>query len=142
MRIENISDGKIIGVGSVTVLPGETKEIPQAYETSPILEVYKQMGMVKIIGKSSGRGMTKAEADALAAEEAAKKAAAEAAKKAAAEKQARADAEALRKARLAALNGIGEEDLGRMANELGINPADCKDQADVLKKVRAALKKG
>ncbi len=134
MRIENISDGKIIGVGSVTVLPGETKEIPQAYETSPILEVYKQMGMVKIIGKSSGRGMTKAEADALAAEEAAKKAAAE--------KQARADAEALRKARLAALNGISEEDLGRMANELGINPADCKDQADVLKKVRAALKKG
>ena len=134
MRIENISDGKIIGVGSVTVLPGETKEIPQAYETSTILEVYKQMGMVKIIGKSSGRGMTKAEADALAAEEAAKKAAAE--------KQARADAEALRKARLAALNGISEEDLGRMANELGINPADCKDQADVLKKVRAALKKG
>ena len=52
------------------------------------------------------------------------------------------DAEALRKARLASLNTLNAEELGRMANELGINPADCKDQADVMKKVRAALKKG
>lgn len=43
--------------------------------------------------------------------------------------------------RLAALEGISEEALGKMANELGINPAECKDQADVLKKVKAALKK-
>ena len=60
----------------------------------------------------------------------------------AAEKKAGEDAEALRQARLASLNGISEEDLGRLANEIGINPADCKDQADVLKKVKAALKKG
>ena len=35
MKIENIGN-KIIGIGEVTVLPGETKEIPKAYETSPI----------------------------------------------------------------------------------------------------------
>ena len=53
MKIENISTGKIIGIGEVTVLPGETKEIPAAYESSPILEVYKQMGFARITGKTS-----------------------------------------------------------------------------------------
>lgn len=43
--------------------------------------------------------------------------------------------------RLASLEGISEEALARLANELGINYAKCKDQADVLKKVRAALEK-
>ena len=63
-----------------------------------------------------------------------------AAEKAAAEKAA-AEAEELRKARLATVDKLNEEELGKLANELGINPADCKDQADVLKKVKAALKK-
>lgn len=126
MKIENISDGKIIGIGDATVLPGETKDIPEAYETSPILEVYKRNGFAKITGKP--KSIEKSEAEKAAAE-------ADAAKKAA------QDAEALRQARLAALEGISEEDLGKMANELGINPAECKDQADVLKKVKAALKK-
>ena len=126
MKIENISDGKIIGIGDVTVLPGETKDIPEAYETSPILEVYKRNGFAKITGKP--KSIEKSEAEKAAAE-------ADVAKKAA------QDAEALRQARLAALEGISEEDLGKMANELGINPAECKDQADVLKKVKAALKK-
>lgn len=122
MKIENISNGKIIGIGEVTVLPGETKDIPEAFETSPILEVYKMNGFAKITGKP------KSVADKAATEAAAKKKAAE-------------EAEALRQSRLAALEGISEEDLGKMANELGINPAECKDQADVLKKVKAALKK-
>lgn len=126
MKIENISNGKIIGIGDVTVLPGETKDIPEAYETSPILEVYKRNGFAKITGKP--KSIEKSEAEKAAAE-------ADAAKKTA------QDAEALRQARLAALEGISEEDLGKMANELGINPAECKDQADVLKKVKAALKK-
>lgn len=51
-----------------------------------------------------------------------------------------AAAEALRQARLASLKGITDEALGSLAVELGINPAECKDQADVLKKVKAALK--
>lgn len=121
MKIENISNGKIIGIGEVTVLPGETKDIPEAFETSPILEVYKMNGFAKITGKP--KSVEKSDAD-------------KAAKKKAAE-----EAEALRQSRLAALEGISEEDLGKMANELGINPAECKDQADVLKKVKAALKK-
>ena len=58
-----------------------------------------------------------------------------------AEKKAAEEAEALRKARLASLEGISEEALGSLANELGINPAECKDQKDVLRKVKAALKK-
>ena len=51
MKIENTSSGKIIGIGEVSVLPGETKEIPEAYETSPILEVYRKQGFAKITGK-------------------------------------------------------------------------------------------
>lgn len=126
MKIENISAGKVIGIGEVTVLPGETKEIPLAYETSPILEIYNRMGFARIIGKPSAPAKTQEEV--------------EAEKKAAAEK-ADADAEELRKARLASLEGISEESLASLANELGINPAECKDQADVLKKVKAVLTK-
>lgn len=126
MKIENISEGKVIGIGTVTVLPGETEEIPESFERSPVLEVYKRMGLARIIGKPS-----RTDEDTKAAE-----------LEEAAEKKAREEAEALRQARLASLNGISEEALGRLAVELGINPADCKDQADVLKKVKAALKKG
>ena len=126
MKMENISNGKVIGIGEVTILPGEVKEIPAAYEASPILEVYKQMGFARITGQPSAPAKTQEEV--------------EAEKKAAAEKAA-ADAEELRKARLASLEGISEEGLASLANELGINPAECKDQADVLKKVKAALTK-
>ena len=31
MKIENISEGKIIGIGEVTVLPGESKDIPEVW---------------------------------------------------------------------------------------------------------------
>lgn len=127
MKIENISEGKVIGIGEITVLPGETKEIPESFERSPVLEVYKRMGLARIIGEPSF-----ADVDIKATE----------LEKAAAEKRKREEAEVLRQARLASLNGISGEDLGRLAVELGISPADCKDQADVLKKVRAALKKG
>lgn len=125
MRIENIGS-KIIGIGEVTVLPGKTAEIPAAYETSPVLEVYKRLGLAKVSGEAAAPAKTEAEiAD----------------EKADAEKKAAEQAEALRQSRLASLDGISEEALGRLANELGINPAACKDQADVLKKVKAALKK-
>lgn len=130
MKITNISEGKIFNVGDVTVLPGETKEVPAAYETNPTLAIYESMGIAKITGKP-GKQVKDPE------QEAAEKAAAE---KAAAEKAA-AEAEELRKARLATVDKLNEEELGKLANELGINPADCKDQADVLKKVKAALKK-
>ena len=125
IKIENIST-KVIGIGGVTVLPGETQDVPVAFERSPILEVYKKANLAKITGKASTPSKTAKEiAD----------------EKAEAEKKAMEEAEALRKARLESLEGISEEDLGKLAIEIGINPAECKDQADVLKKVKAALKK-
>ena len=126
MKIENISTGKIIGIGEVTVLPGETKDIPAEYETNPVLEIYKKMGVAKITGTPGKSAKTAKETEA---------------EKKAAAKKAAEEAEALRQARLASLEGITNEALASLANELGINPADCKDQADVLKKVKAALEK-
>lgn len=172
MKIENIGN-KIIGIGEVTVLPGETKEIPKAYETSPILEVYKQCGAARIIGtlptayrntlsdeeertavreKATAKGSTGAKEKAAAKESTAVKEKAAAKKKAESEKKADIkeaeggegaadEAEALRQTRLAMLNGISEEGLIKLAGDLGINFADCKDSADMLVKVEEALKK-
>lgn len=106
IKMTNLSE-KVIGVGEVTVLPGETKEVPVAFETSPILEVYKNMGLVSLSGKPT------------------------VATKAAAEK----------KAKLDSLKDASDEDVAALAQELGINPAECKDLADVRKKVKAALSK-
>lgn len=125
IKMTNLSE-KVIGVGEVTVLPGETKEVPRAFETSPILEVYKNMGLVSLSGKTSAT--SKAAAEKKADEDKAK---AEAEAKAAAEK----------KAKLDSLKDASDEDVAALAQELGINPADCKDLADVRKKVKAALSK-
>lgn len=125
IKMTNLSE-KVIGVGEVTVLPGETKEVPRAFETSPILEVYKNMGLVSLSGKPTVA--TKAVAEKKAEEDKAK---AEAEAKAAAEK----------KAKLDSLKDASDEDVAALAQELGINPAECKDLADVRKKVKAALSK-
>lgn len=125
IKMTNLSE-KVIGVGEVTVLPGETKEVPIAFETSPILEVYKNMGLVSLSGKSTAA--TNAAAEKKAEEDKAK---AEAKAKAAAEK----------KAKLDSLKDASDEDVAALAQELGINPAECKDLADVRKKVKAALSK-
>lgn len=125
IKMTNLSE-KVIGVGEATVLPGETKEVPRAFETSPILEVYKNMGLVSLSGKPTAA--TKAVAEKKAEEDKAK---AEAEAKAAAEK----------KAKLDGLKDASDEDVAALAQELGINPAECKDLADVRKKVKAALSK-
>ena len=125
IKMTNLSE-KVIGVGEVTVLPGETKEVPIAFETSPILEVYKNMGLVSLSGKSTAA--TKAAAEKKAEEDKAK---AEAEAKAAAEK----------KAKLDGLKDASDEEVAVLAQELGINPAECKDLADERKKVQAALSK-
>lgn len=125
IKMTNLSE-KVIGVGEVTVLPGETKEVPIAFETSPILEVYKNMGLVSLSGKSTAA--TKAAAEKKSEEDKAK---VEAEAKAAAEK----------KAKLDSLKDASDEDVAALAQELGINPAECKDLADVRKKVKAALSK-
>lgn len=125
IKMTNLSE-KVIGVGEVTVLPGETKEVPTAFETSPILEVYKNMGLVSLSGKPTAA--SKATTEKKAEEDKAK---AEAEAKAAAEK----------KAKLDSLKDASDEDVAALAQELGINPAECKDLADVRKKVKAALSK-
>lgn len=147
MKIENIGS-KIIGIGEVTVLPGETKDIPKAYETSPILEVYKQCGAARIIGTPvvSRNVQEDAEEKAATKEKETARGKAAAKKKAEAEKtedekKITDEAEALRQARLAMLNEISEDGLIKLAGDLGINYADCKDSADMLKRVKEALKK-
>lgn len=125
IKMTNLSE-KVIGVGEATVLPGETKEVPRAFETSPILEVYKNMGLVSLSGKPTAA--TKAVAEKKAEEDKAK---AEAEAKAAAEK----------KAKLDSLKDASDEDVAALAQELGINLAECKDLADVRKKVKATLSK-
>ena len=153
MKIENIGN-KIIGIGEVTVLPGETKDVPKAYETSPILEVYKQCGAARIIGTpvvsrntqedAEERVVTKEKATAIGKVTYKKKAESKKRadiKEAEDGKGAADEAEALRQTRLAMLNGISEDGLIKLAGDLGINFADCKDSADMLKHVEEALKK-
>ena len=110
VKMTNTSE-KVIGIGDVTVLPGETAEVP------------------------SGKPKAQAEADRKAAEQAKAEAAAKA------EADAKAQAEADRKAKLASLKDATDEDVAALARELGINQAECKDLADVRKKVKAALSK-
>jgi len=105
VKLKNISE-KIIGVGDVIILPEETKEIPAVFERSPILEIYKEMGLVTMSGKPTSEVI-----------------------------------EADKKTKLDSLKDASDEDVASLAKELGINPADCKDLADVRKKVKAALSK-
>lgn len=125
IKMTNLSE-KVIGVGEATVLPGETKEVPRAFETSPILEVYKNMGLVSLSGKPTAA--TKAVAEKKAEEDKAKA-------------KAEAKAVAEKKAKLDSLKDASDEDVAALAQELGINPAECKDLTDVRKKVKAALSK-
>lgn len=125
MKGRNVSS-KAVGFGEVIILPGETKDIPVEYEKNPVMEYYKQNGILKISGEASAKEKTPEQIEA---------------EKLAAEKKEKEEAEALRQKRLASLEGISDEDLAKLADELEINMAECKDNADILKKVKAALKK-
>lgn len=130
--ITNISNSKIITIGDVVLLPGQTATVPVQFEKNPVLKTYRDLGFVLMSEGPVVAGFTAPADDAAAVETKS------------AETKAESDAEAaenLRKARLASLKEISEEGLGSLAKELGINPADCKDQKDVLAKVRSALKK-
>lgn len=117
IKVKNISE-KIIGVGDVTILPDESKEIPVAFERSPILEIYKEIGLINITGKltSTEPIISNSDTDGFITDEE-------------------------RKTKLDSLKDASDEDVAALAKELGINPADCKDLADVRKKVKAALSK-
>lgn len=156
IRVENISKGKPIGIGSMTVLPGETKSVPVMYWGSPVLKMYADLGFLRIIevgaSEKSGAGVpdgapTESASSADNAPTPPTVADSVPETESAPDGESVPDdapedaAEALRKARLASLNGLTEAELGKLAEELGIRPADCKDAADMKKKVRAALKK-
>ena len=51
LSITNISE-KVIGIGNVTVLPGETQGVPKDFETNPVLLVYKNLGLVTLSKKT------------------------------------------------------------------------------------------
>lgn len=123
MKIKNISK-KVIGIGEVVVLPNEEVVVPKAYEKSVILDIYCENELITVL--EAGKSGEETEEDEAQDN---------------GEGSSENEGEALRQARLASLKGISEEDLGRLANELGINPAECKDAADMLKKVKATLKK-
>ena len=125
MKGRNVSN-KAVGFGEVIILPGETKDIPVEYEKNPVMEYYKQNGILKISGEATAKEKTPEQIEA---------------EKLAAEKKEKEEAEALQQKRLAYLEGISDEDLAKLADELEINMAECKDNADILKKVKAALKK-
>ena len=116
VKLKNISE-KIIGVGDVIILPEETREIPAVFERSPILEIYKEMGLVTMSGKPTSEVVVTETAEA----------------------EGMSDAD--KKTKLDSLKDASDEDIASLAKELGINPADCKDLADVRKKVKAALSK-
>ena len=116
VKLKNISE-KIIGVGDVIILPEETKEIPAVFERSPILEIYKEMGLVTMSGKPTSEVVVTETAEA----------------------EGMSDAD--KKTKLDSIKDASDEDVASLAKELGINQADCKDLADVRKKVKAALSK-
>lgn len=116
VKLKNISE-KIICVGDVIILPEETKEIPAVFERSPILEIYKEMGLVTMSGKPTSEVVVTETGEA----------------------EGMSDAD--KKTKLDSLKDASDEDVASLAKELGINPADCKDLADVRKKVKAALSK-
>jgi hypothetical protein len=120
MKIENISS-KVIGIGNVTVLPGETQVVPSDFENSPVLEIYKSVGFINITGEATAPKAPAVEESPVIEEAPA------------------VDEAESKKAKLALLKTASDEVVAKMANELGINPADCKDLADVRKKVKEAL---
>jgi len=48
MRIQNIG-GKIIRLGKLTLLPGETDVVPQGFENNPVVKHFADMGLVAFV---------------------------------------------------------------------------------------------
>ena len=51
MKIKNTSN-KIIGIGEASVLPDSVVTVPEAFENSAVLEVYRKLGFIQIIEKA------------------------------------------------------------------------------------------
>ena len=116
MYIKNITDGKVIGIGDVYVLPGETREVPTAYEKSIALDAYEKLGMAKVIGKAK--------------------------KEVKEEKHVENPHKVIEDEETEGYNvdAMSDEELAEKAIELGINPASCKDVKALRTKVKRMLK--
>ena len=129
MKILNTGN-KVIGIGDICLMPNETAEVPNSVEST--VEVYERLNLVKVIDRGTfAEPAAEVTADPVT----------DVTEEPDTEDVIEADPEELKKQRLAALDSMSEEEVGSLARELGINPADCKDQKDVVKKVKAALKK-
>lgn len=126
MKVRNKSN-KIIGIGEVNVLPDAFCVVPEKYENSIVIETYERLGFIEIVEAAKTKTEAETAEEQRAMEESRK-----------AEELAKAEE---RKARLATVDAMDEEALASLAIEVGVNPAECKDIADVKKKVKAALKK-
>lgn len=133
MELVNISKSKIIGIGGISVLPGMTVKVPKGFETNPALKMYKDVGLAIIVEDSVVEDSVVENSVVENSDNADSST-----ENSIVDKD---DAEKIRKNRLASLKNISDEDLAKLAEELEINPADCIDSADMLKKVRAALSK-
>ena len=120
MKITNISE-KVIGFGDKPVLPGDSLDVPAEYEGNPIIDTYKDLGMVTVSGASPKK-------------KAAKKAAADDAK----DDSSIAD---LRKAQLEALPNMSDEEVAGLAKELGVDLGGRRIIKKKREKVKAALSK-
>lgn len=120
MKLKNISNSKIIGLGDISVFPGQTLDVPKGFIGNPALNLYKELGLAVITEDTEDVETTKQKKE---------------------DKGNFDKEEELRKARLASLKGISDENLAKLADELEINRAECVDTADMLKKVKVALRK-
>lgn len=134
MELVNISKSKIIGIGGTSVFPGMTIKVPKGFETNPVLKTYKDAGMAIIVEDSVVENSDIVKDSVVENSDIADGSTGNSIVD-------KDDAEKIRKNRLASLKNISDEDLAKLAEELEVNPADCIDSADMLKKVRAALSK-
>lgn len=132
MKIKNISN-KIIGLGTMSVLPEETQEVPIQFERHPSLQTYIDMKLFEVVEGS--KQPVHIEREEIIIEHHNEPSI----ERSEVTEESEDDIKNLRKAQLAALKSMSNEDVGKLAKELGINPASCKDQADVKKKVRSIL---
>lgn len=140
MKVRNISN-KIIGIGSLAVLPEETKEVPFAFMNNEILTVFREQRLIEIIEEPTEKApIATGNVEKVVREEniTPKKEEPKTEPQEATEEDTKKD---LRKAQINALKDMSDEEVGKLAKELGIKPASCKNQADVRKKVKKELEK-
>ena len=72
MKIKNTSN-KIIGIGEASVLPDSVVTVPEAFENSAVLEVYRKLGFIQIIEEARKKTAAEEAAEKTAKAEKAKR---------------------------------------------------------------------